>query len=103
MKKTLGEFEQYLQEIHAKDYHGLDDDMPDSFNAWVSELDAGEMKEYEKEWSDEIDKGFALEAELLRLLIATRAEPGLELERVGGLIREAFDDAEIKSLIRKLR
>ena len=103
MKKTLGEFEQYLQEIHAKDYHGLDDDMPDAYNAWVSELDAGEMKEYEKEWSDEIDKGFALEAELLRLLIATRAEPGLELERVGGLIREAFDDAEIKSLIRKLR
>jgi len=102
MKKTLGEFEQYLQEIHAKDYHGLDDDMPDSFNAWVSELDAGEMKEYEKEWSDEIDKGFALEAELLRLLIATRAEPGLELERVGGLIREAFDDAEIKVLIKKL-
>ena len=44
-----------------------------------------------------------LEAELFRLLIATRAEPGLELERVGGLIREAFDDAEIKSLIRKLR
>ena len=103
MKKTLGEFEQYLQEIHAKDYHGLDDDMPDAYNAWVSELDAEEMKEYEKEWSDEIDKGFALEAELLRLLIATRAEPGLELERVGELIREAFDDAEIKSLIRKLR
>ena len=59
MKKTLGEFEQYLQEIHAKDYHGLDDDMPDSFNAWVSELDAEELKEYEKKWSDEIDKRFA--------------------------------------------
>ena len=56
MKKTLGEFEQYLQEIHAKDYHGLDDDMPDAYNAWVSELDAKEIQEYEKEWSDEIDK-----------------------------------------------
>jgi len=44
-----------------------------------------------------------LEVELLRLLIATRAEPGLELERVGKLIREAFDDAEIKSLIKKLK
>ena len=59
MKKTLGEFEQYLQEIHADNYHGLDDEMPDAFNTWVSELDAEEMKEYEKEWSDEIDKGFA--------------------------------------------
>ena len=44
-----------------------------------------------------------LEAELFRLLIATRAEPGLELARVGKLIREAFDDAEIKSLIKKLK
>ena len=44
-----------------------------------------------------------LEAELLRLLIATRAEPGLELERVAGLIREAFDDAEIKVLITKIK
>jgi len=59
MKKTLGEFEQYLQEIHANDYHGLDDEMPDSFDAWVSELDAGEMREYAEEWAEEIDKGFA--------------------------------------------
>jgi len=50
-----------------------------------------------KEYKDQ------LEAELLRLLIATRAEPGLELARVGKLIREAFDDAEIKSLIKKLK
>ena len=56
MKKTMGEFEQYLQEIHAKDYHGLDDDMPDAYNAWVSELDAGEMKEYAEEWGEELEK-----------------------------------------------
>ena len=56
MKKTLGEFEQYLQEIHAKDYHGLDDDMPDAYNAWVSELDAGEMREYAEEWGEELEE-----------------------------------------------
>ena len=53
MKET---FEQYLQEIHAKDYHGLDDDMPDAYNAWVSELDAGEMREYAEEWGEELDE-----------------------------------------------
>ena len=53
MKKT---FEQYLQEIHANDYHGLDDEMPDSFDAWVSELDAEEMKEYAEEWGEELEE-----------------------------------------------
>ena len=53
MKKTL---EQYLQEIHAIDYHGLDDDMPDSFDTWVSELDAREMKEYAEEWGEELEE-----------------------------------------------
>lgn len=35
MKQT---FEQYLQDIHAKNYHGTDDDMPEAFEAWVEDL-----------------------------------------------------------------
>ena len=50
-----------------------------------------------KEYKDQ------LEAELLRLLIATRAEPGLELARVGKLIREAFDKSEIRALVKKIK
>lgn len=29
----------FLQEEHALHYGGLDDDMPDDFNEWLSELD----------------------------------------------------------------
>lgn len=32
-------FEEFLQNKHAELYIGLDDEMPDSFNNWVSELD----------------------------------------------------------------
>ena len=35
-------FEDYLQAQHAKDYHGLDDEMPDAFDGWLTNLD-GEM------------------------------------------------------------
>ena len=36
-------FEKYLQSVHAANYQGLDDDMPDAYEAWVSQLDAAEM------------------------------------------------------------
>ena len=32
-------FEKYLQEIHAKNYTGIDDDMPDAFDSWLGECD----------------------------------------------------------------
>jgi hypothetical protein len=32
--------EDYLKELHAKDYHGVDDDMPDAYDAWLTELQA---------------------------------------------------------------
>lgn len=35
-------FESYLQDIHAKIYNGLDDDMPDHFDNWLGELDGEE-------------------------------------------------------------
>ncbi len=35
MKDT---FEDYLKDVHAENYTGTDDDMPDSFDTWLTEL-----------------------------------------------------------------
>lgn len=42
----ISKFEDYLEEIHAKQYHGLDDDMPDDYENWLSNLDIEELIEY---------------------------------------------------------
>lgn len=46
-------FENYLQELHAKDYEGYDDDMPDAFNTWLEQFDVNDILDlvakYEKE------------------------------------------------------
>jgi len=42
-------FEDYLKEVHAKNYHGTDDNMPDAFEAWVSELEVGDVIKYAEE------------------------------------------------------
>lgn len=39
-------FEDYLRKIHAKQYKGLDDDMPDDFDYWLTQLDPDELIEY---------------------------------------------------------
>lgn len=39
-------FEDYLEDVHAKEYHGTDDDMPDAFETWISTLDTSEVIEY---------------------------------------------------------
>jgi hypothetical protein len=36
-------FEDYLRDIHAVDYTGLDDDMPDHFDNWISQLENEEL------------------------------------------------------------
>ena len=39
-------FESFLQDIHAKDYHGTDDDMPDAFDNWITELQVDDLMRY---------------------------------------------------------
>lgn len=39
-------FNDYLSYQHAQDYQWRDDDMPDAFNEWLSELTDEEMTEY---------------------------------------------------------
>lgn len=45
-------FEEYLESVHSADYHGTDDDMPDSFDAWISEKDGADMKELAESFAD---------------------------------------------------
>ena len=33
------EFEEYLKDVHAENYHGTDDDMPDNFEGWLENMD----------------------------------------------------------------
>jgi len=46
----LMDFESYLMEKHAEDYHGTDDDMPDAFDAWLMELHADDFIKYGNEF-----------------------------------------------------
>ena len=51
MKNT---FEDYLQEKHADQYVGLDDDMPDDFNDWLMNLDVDELLDYGEKYGVKI-------------------------------------------------
>lgn len=43
-------FENYLIDQHAKQYLGLDDEMPDDFNNWISELDNCDLIDMAEKW-----------------------------------------------------
>lgn len=39
-------FEDYLQEKHAEQYQGLDDEMGEDFTDWLEDLDVNTLVEY---------------------------------------------------------
>lgn len=46
------DFEDYLKEIHAEDYHGTDDDMPDAFDSWLGDdLQVDDLIEYANDFA----------------------------------------------------
>ena len=47
-------FEEYLQDKHAAQYQGLDDEMPDNFNEWLEDLGPDEMIEYADKWHESL-------------------------------------------------
>lgn len=47
--KTI-DFEDFLKVKHAEDYHGTDDDMPDAFDNWLTELQVEEWLDYGDEF-----------------------------------------------------
>lgn len=47
-------FEEYLQQIHAKQYTGTDDDMPEDFSEhWLYHLDTNELIEYAQDYANQ--------------------------------------------------
>jgi hypothetical protein len=49
-------FEHFLQDEHAKDYHGTDDNMSDAYEDWVSNLDGDEIMAYAEKAMAELQK-----------------------------------------------
>ena len=50
-------FEQYLNELHAKDRpQVLDDDMPDDFNNWLDQFDATAMMGLAESYGEQCSK-----------------------------------------------
>ena len=52
-------FEDYLKEIHAKEYHGTDDAMSDAFEAWLMEWDTNEIMEHADEAMKQLNERLA--------------------------------------------
>lgn len=49
-KTKVKTFDSFLQEKHAEDYYGTDDDMSDAFEAWVCNLDVAEVCEFAEQY-----------------------------------------------------
>ena len=49
-------FEDFLVEKHSEQYVGLDDDMPDDFDDWLSMLESYEMYDYAEEYGKKVFK-----------------------------------------------
>lgn len=49
-------FNSYLSFLHAIDYTGLDDNMSDAFNDWLSEIDDDTMVDHVWQFLLEIDR-----------------------------------------------
>ena len=45
-------FEEYLASVHAETYKGMDDDMPDDFSNWLTNLQVGEWLKYAEDWKN---------------------------------------------------
>ncbi len=67
--------ENYLQEKHAENYMGLDDDMPDAFDAWMLDLEVDEWIEYADEYAVQsaVDKLMEYHKEEMSLYIQSVA------------------------------
>lgn len=50
-QKSESPFEDFLKELHAKGYQGTDDDMPDAFEDFVSNLSNEVLIEYSNRFS----------------------------------------------------
>lgn len=51
--------EEYLQQIHAENYTGTDDDMPDSFEAYLANLSVDEWIKLSDKYAEHLAKNTA--------------------------------------------
>jgi hypothetical protein len=47
---NLQTFEEYLQEKHMENYHGTDDDSPDAYEAWITDMQVDDLIQYGQEF-----------------------------------------------------
>lgn len=53
---TLNGFEAYLQEVHqSENPELLDDDLPEAFNDWVSNLEGDDLVEYAQNYFNDMN------------------------------------------------
>lgn len=45
------DFEDYLQEKHAEQYDGLDDEMPEDYEEWLVDLDINDVIKWANEYA----------------------------------------------------
>lgn len=50
-------FEEFLMGVHGKDYTGTDDEMPDAFEAWLTELDTDSLILLANDYGKELQRG----------------------------------------------
>ena len=50
LEQLITENEDLLQDIHAENYMGTDDDMPDAFENWITNLTLEEVQVYIKKY-----------------------------------------------------
>jgi len=56
----MKKFEEYLQDEHAKQYQGLDDEMPDDFNDWLCDLGYDGIVRYAEKWAISLLEGIRI-------------------------------------------
>lgn len=49
-------FDDFLQDIHAEHYQGIDDDMYDDYETWLADQDTQEIIDWAQEWGDNLTK-----------------------------------------------
>ena len=49
-------FREYLQGLHAEQYTGVDDDMPDDFDNWLEKFDQNEIIDLAEKYGKELLK-----------------------------------------------
>lgn len=52
MKNNYSNFEDFLKEKHADDYHGTDDDMGDNYESWLTDLQLDEVIAFADEYGE---------------------------------------------------